>query len=714
MARGAATRRWGPLLAWFPGRHARPRLTGQSPLGPHPTRGPRSAAFHVLLRSRPWRALFALCAVLAHSAAAQGQEAPAPAGSAEPSLLDGYLTELDKRKLAPPPARSVEELSQVLEQAQNDLLAGRKAEAAARLLDALEGPRFRDFREFPPYQTAALMLSGILLEQHALKSAQRTIDPVLAAGPESEAFGPAYRRAVDIAIARGDLEASAAHLQSFGHKSLPEDPANELRYLQALAAYERDDFGRARPLLSGITARSRYYASAQYLLGAMAAKQKNFKEAEARFCSIATAGKDDLYSFYVDGRFFPVRDLAQLGLGRVAHETARADDAFYYYFQVPNDSNRVSEALFEAAWASYEGNDHDAALDSLDQLEARYPRSPFAAEAGVLRGYVHLSRCEFVEAEQQLMGFERTFSAVLREIDESLESPARRQRVYRDLVARADSIERLEQSAEKGEPSPDSLLLALVAADPAFYRLHAQIRALDAELSSTGNVPDELSALAQRVQGKDAPAPRLAELDEEAGRDAIGELNREIEEAKSAIDAFSEQLAELSRAGGDKGELRALSDAKRKLDRRVDDVARQLREALAHSEDGGARPSAAELGPRLLEDRVYVEALRGRALKLRAELEAAASAAGERSLSGLRERLAKELRRARIGRIDAVMGSKRQVELQVESLAAGRFPPELTDPLRMQSLLRDDEEYWPFEGEDWPDEFVERYAEEEE
>jgi hypothetical protein len=332
----------------------------------------------------------------------------------------------------------------------------------------------------------------------------------------------------------------------------------------------------------------------------------------------------------------------------------------------------------------------------------------------VLRGYVHLSRCEFAEAEKQLVGFERTFSAVLREIDESLESPARRQRVYRDLVARADSIERLEKSAEKGEPSPDSLLLALVAADPDFYRLHAQIRALDAELSSTGNVPDELSALAQRVQGKDAPAPRLAELDEAAGRDAIGELNREIEEAKSAIDAFSEQLAELGRAGGDKRELRALSDVKRKLDRRVDDVARQLREALAHSEDGGARPSAAELGPRLLEDRTYVEALRGRALKLRAELEAAASAAGERSLSALRERLAKELRRARIGRIDAVMGSKRQVELQVESLAAGRFPPELTDPLRMQSLLRDDEEYWPFEGEDWPDEFVERYAEEEE
>jgi TolA-binding protein len=641
------------------------------------------------------------------------QRAPAETPAApESSVLDGYLKLLAQKKLAPPPARGVDELAAIAEAAQNDLLAGRKAEATAKLLDAVEGPRFAEFREFPEYRTASLMLAGLLLEQHALKSAQRCIDPILAGGPELEAFGPAYRRAVDIALASGDFDGAIHHLQQLTRQALPEDASNELRYLQGLAAYERQDFARARPPLSAITPRSRFYASAQYLLGAMAAKQKNYKEAEARFCRIATAGKDDSFSFYVDGRFFPVRDLAQLGLGRVAHETARSDDAFYYYFQVPSDSNRVSEALFEAAWATYEGGDHDAALDSLDQLDARYPRSAFAAEAGVLRGYVHLSRCEFAEAEQHLVGFERKFSVVLREIDASLESPARRARIYRDLVAREESIERMQQSAEQGEPTPDSLLLALVAADPEFYRLHAQIRALDAELSRSGHVPDELSALAARVQGKDAPAPRLPERDEQSERDAVEALHQELVRAERAIDAFSEELGQLRSAGGDKRELAALYDLKKKLDRRVDDIAQRLRTLLAHGDDAGAPPSAGELSARFSEDRGYVQAMRQRALKLRAELEAKASEAGEHALRGLRERLAKELRRARIGRIDAVMGSKRQVELQVESLAAGRFPPELVDPLRMQSLLRDDEEYWPFEGEDWPDEFVERYAEE--
>jgi hypothetical protein len=68
------------------------------------------------------------------------------------------------------------------------------------------------------------------------------------------------------------------------------------------------------------------------------------------------------------------------------------------------------------------------------------------------------------------------------------------------------------------------------------------------------------------------------------------------------------------------------------------------------------------------------------------------------------------LRSAGIGRIDAVMGSKRRIEGQIESLAAGRFPAELRDPLLSQGLLADDEEYWPFQGEDWPDEYEEHYA----
>ncbi|HEY6882315.1 MAG TPA: hypothetical protein VI299_29995, partial [Polyangiales bacterium] len=78
------------------------------------------------------------------------------------------------------------------------------------------------------------------------------------------------------------------------------------------------------------------------------------------------------------------------------------------------------------------------------------------------------------------------------------------------------------------------------------------------------------------------------------------------------------------------------------------------------------------------------------------------------ALRRLRARVELELRRARLGRVDAVMGKKRKLELEIESLTAGRFPPELVSRQRKPVFLRDDEEYWPFEGEDWPDEFEQR------
>ena len=136
---------------------------------------------------------------------------------------------------------------------------------------------------------------------------------------------------------------------------MDQDAKNELRYLRGRARYDASDRNGAAAAFAQVDKHSRFYANAQYLLGAIAARDKRYKYAEQRFCTIADQGVDDRYSFYVDDRFFEVQDLARLALGRTAHEQRRSDDAFYYYFQVPQDSPRVQAALFESAFASYEG-----------------------------------------------------------------------------------------------------------------------------------------------------------------------------------------------------------------------------------------------------------------------------------------------------------------------------------------------------------------------
>ncbi len=42
----------------------------------------------------------------------------------------------------------------------------------------------------------------------------------------------------------------------------------------------------------------------------------------------------------------------------------------------------------------------------------------------------------------------------------------------------------------------------------------------------------------------------------------------------------------------------------------------------------------------------------------------------------------------------------------IEAIANGYLPNDAVDSLDAGRYLRDDEEYWPFEGDDWPDEYV--------
>ena len=55
--------------------------------------------------------------------------------------------------------------------------------------------------------------------------------------------------------------------------------------------------------------------------------------------------------------------------------------------------------------------------------------------------------------------------------------------------------------------------------------------------------------------------------------------------------------------------------------------------------------------------------------------------------------------------IDAMIGEKRKLDIEVQDLAAGRFPEELIGRMWNASMIGDDEEYWPFQGEFWADEY---------
>ena len=53
-----------------------------------------------------------------------------------------------------------------------------------------------------------------------------------------------------------------------------------------------------------------------------------------------------------------------------------------------------------------------------------------------------------------------------------------------------------------------------------------------------------------------------------------------------------------------------------------------------------------------------------------------------------------------------MLGRKRALEIEIEAINNGFLPQDAVDSLDAARFLKDSEEYWPFEGDDWPDEFI--------
>ncbi len=645
-------------------------------------------------RSRPARRLLSAGVF----SAGIGLSAAAGAQPAAPTT-DAYRSALDDAGLSRRVEGTADELDRLVRQAESLALESRSAEVITLLFPIVEGPRFRDFDGGDAFNEARMLLAGALVHHGALASARAQLLPLIRDEVPTY-LAPAYRRYVDASLDAADPAAALAALPE-DTAALPEDAQNERRYLEAHVALSAGDLAAAESGFASLTERSRFYINAQYLRGLVAVRQGDLATAEAHFCRVADVDDDGQLAFFVDGRYFEVKDQAWLALGRIAHEDgARAHDAFYYYFQVPADSAYVAEALFESAYAMYEGGELATSLDLVEQLEARFPESPFAHEAALLRGYVHLARCEFAEAEAAFVRFDEAHADLVAEIDRVLDDPAAQREVY-ERLARVD-----------GDADTSALhrtLLGLLRVSPRFHRLHRAVRTLDAEAERGADLVDRFTALAARARGEGEPL--RAEASAESSEDAEA-LERMLARAEGALRLLRREITALREAGASAAEVRPLAQEARQLSRRLEvlrtrvrgEVARAERDAAAYAEEVPSGESAALVGL-LRADRRLAAARPARVRRVRRGLVERANGLALAGLTDLRGQLQRFLRQARIGRIDAIMGAKRALEGQVIELAAGRLPPELEAPLRVQGLLGEHEEYWPYDGEYWEDEY---------
>jgi len=611
------------------------------------------------------RALLLACICVSSTALAK----PAPEAGA-------YLQEMERRGLVDKTAATPKMLAEEVRKADDELVAGQPAAAAARLYAIVEGPRYQDFSDSDDFQDAEYRLGLALSRGGSTTTARRYLARSLGRGPKAPYYHAALRAYVDVCLDQKMAESCAAEIDKLG----AEDVNEELAYLHGRALYEGNHFERAEEELGRVTPKSRFYSSALYLRGVMRVKRQDLRGAEDAFCAIADVKAGDRIRFYIDGRYYALRDLARLALGRIAHEQGRDDDAFYHYFLVPSDSKKLGDALFEAGWASLAHKDYDLGARLVEEFLKLYGNTPRAAEARLLMATLQVKTCRFADAEK---GFDRAlaeYEPLTRYVDRALADPATRRALAEKILA-ADEEHPIDTH------DTDGVIASMLDLDSRFYRLHAIARGLSREAADVDHVEQEWRQLGERVSQTRVQAVTGGNVDVPLLLERVNALGAEI--ARARKDASKSDEAKKSLAA---------------LEERRAALAGQL-ERMTDMEQSAGVGDRANLAAMVRADRGAANQLRARAATLAWRIDAASGELIKEALGDLRVKLDGMLRQARLGKIDAVVGQKRKLERQIEDLAAGRFPAEMFGKLHIEGLIGDDEEYWPPEPERWADEY---------
>lgn len=608
--------------------------------------------------------------------------------------MRAYHEAMTRRRLGSQDAVLVDQLRERVADAEGLISFGRNDEAIAKLVEIVEAPRFEQVAESQEGRAALYLLGHAYANAGIYEPARAYLKKSITSKGAWAEYGPYARRAVrrlaEVALESRSYAQGAKDLEIVP-QSAPPEVRGEVAYVTGRAKEAAGDVDGALSAYGQVPQTSRFWSQATYLSGLLQVERGRYREGENLFCKVADPKRQDKTTpVFADERFFAVRDLARLALGRVAHEQLRHDDARYYYYLVPRDSDRLAEALYEAATTRYEKKDYEGARELLDELKTLKTHHRYEDEAQILDAYIDLALCRFPDADKKLVGFLAAYEPV-RDGARRLSQSDRGTRALLAAARAGADAGGTDAAGVSVTPNQLRAVAALVRVDPVYGEIARKRAVLDREASGLKLTIGTLNDMQRSLATTGGIRPAVEE-----GGDPV----QKAQDARAAIDGVRRQLDDMeqARVGADK-----LSPFRKELA----ELEARLGTGTAPSIEAAAAAHAGADLPDLLRADAANAAILSRSLEgVRVELDAAENALAKDALHRLDLRLSRLLRRARLGRIESVLGKKRALEVEIEAINAGYLPKDAVDSIDAARFLRDNEEYWPFEGDDWPDEFV--------
>jgi hypothetical protein len=648
--------------------------------------------------------------VVALLAVATGGVAHAQPAKPADDPLAKYFQELAATKLVDVESGNIDTLRRELAVAEGLLRDATFATAAVALYAIVKSPRYTAFTDFVEYQNAEYDLGVALARAGSYGAALDALEAVLRRGPAAAYWAPANRRAIDIALETRDYGGVLARIEAIKSSDpIPPSAAGERAYLRGRAAYEAGKLADAEGELVTISKKSRMYSSAVYLRGVIRARRGEYTGSAEAMCEIAATEDNDKFTFVVDDRYFTVKDLARLGLGRIAHEKGEYDDAYYHYFQIPDDSTYLPDALFEASWSMYQKRELPTSRDLVKEFLKEFPSSPLWPEASLLAGYVELADCRFDESQKWYDDLVARLQPIVSTLDRVRKDRQLRDQLFTTALARYREVkqETKPTTVKQAPRTAFDEVLALLRLDPKFLRLNDALAGMTELANNSVGVVRAWQSLGTQVSERKVAAVSAARTLEQ---EQLADANATVEDLRRLGAQIAESRDALARG---RREGTVPEDAAASEMKRLDELATRQRQALVNAGAAADKAAAAVgagasagLRPLLQADLAEARRLDKAAHDLARQLDEAGDKLAQAAVEKLYLDTRKVLDKAKLGKVDAIIGQKRKLDIEVQDLAAGRFPEELIGRLWNASMIADDEEYWPWQGEFWADEYA--------
>ena len=257
----------------------------------------------------------------------------------------------------------------------------------------------------------------------------------------------------------------------------PEDFRDEFNYTIGKFYNRIGNYTKAQRFLERVSERSDFFASAAYVRGLIALRDRKAKSGHELFKKAVLSAEASPGRKGMDRG---VLELGYLALARLAYEVGGHDAAIFYYNKIGRGSTKVGQALFEKGWVHFQSGNFPLALGTFHGLHSPYFADRFHPDLYILEATIYLSMCHHTMAKEMVEMYQKTYGTLHKNLKALLAQGTPPQELFKMFLATSEGSTAAGQLPRQ--------LYSYVLQDAEFADLVAALKAYDSQSKLLGDL----------------------------------------------------------------------------------------------------------------------------------------------------------------------------------------------------------------------------------